>query len=54
MPENAIFRGRWCLRVRIILDLDVQYLLKTVFQQKHFAYVAMGCNEVKWSAMSRI
>jgi hypothetical protein len=54
MPENAIFRGRRCLRVRIILDLGVQYLLKTVFQQKHFAYVAMGCNEVKWNVMSRI
>ena len=31
-PKNAIFHRRWCLRECTILDLDVQYLLKIVFQ----------------------
>ena len=48
MPENAIFRGRWCLRVRTILDLGVRCRpLRGLFSPKKFWF----CNELQWGEM---
>lgn len=48
VPENAIFRGRWCLRVRTILDLGVRYCpLRGLFSPKKFPF----CNELQRGEM---
>ena len=61
VPKNAIFRGRWCLWERIILDLGVRYRpLRGLFSPKKFWFCnelqqgEMECNEPHLTRVKRI